>query len=421
METEPKRFIAILTAAAVLLLFLAGCIPVEEKEAGPSPSHVSADASAAAAAAEPVQIEPETPGSVSDPAQTLLDHMTLDEKIGQLFMIRPDQLVESISEDSIHDHSTYGVKELDTDLLEVLSRYPAGGFALFGKNIESPEQVRALTAQLAQTGPVPPLIAIDEEGGNVARLANHDGFSLPHVGTMESIGQTKDPANAYAASSQIGSYLCDLGFNMNFAPVADINTNPQNRIIGARAFGSEPGLVTDMVSSYIDGLHDQGILSTVKHFPGHGDTQNDTHAGVVVVHKTWDELLDCELIPFISVLDKTDAVMVAHITVDHVTSDGLPATLSRELLTDHLRSELGYDGLIITDALAMAAIRENYTSAEAAVLAFEAGNDILLLPADYEEAFIGIRDAVQSGRISEERLNESVLRILRVKLSLPGS
>lgn len=346
---------------------------------------------------------------------TLLSQMSLREKVGQLFVIRPDQLMTSITETSVHDTKGKGATALTDDMRAVLAQYPAGGFAIFAKNIASPQQLITFHTELRSACRIVPLIAVDEEGGRVARVANAKGFFVPNVGSMESIGRTGDPENARKAASDIGNYLAEYGFTMDFAPDADINTNPDNRVIGDRAFGSDPQLVSEMVSAYLDGLHEHRILAVLKHFPGHGDTSEDTHSGYVAVHKTWDELLQTELVPFVDHFDKADAVMVAHITLDNVTDDGLPATLSHELVTGKLRGELGYDGLVITDALAMGAIESRYSSAEAAVMAFDAGCDVLLMPQNYTEAFDGILTAVEDGRISEERLNESVMRILRVK------
>ena len=197
--------------------------------------------------------------------------------------------------------------------------------------------------------------------------------------------------------------------------MADINSNPLNIVIGNRSFGSDKELVSSMVSSFLDGLHSEKVAGCIKHFPGHGDVSGDTHDGYVAVLKTWDQLLDTELVPFCENMDTADMIMVAHLTLPNITPDGLPASLSHELITEKLRGELGYQGLIITDALAMGAIEKAYSSSEAAVLAFNAGSDILLMPYDYREAFEGVLSAVQSGEISEERLNESVLRILELK------
>ena len=257
---------------------------------------------------------------------------------------------------------------------------------------------------------------VDEEGGRVARIARNPAFGVSNVGSMESLAASGDPGRVRDAAAKIGAYLADYGFTMDLAPVADMNTNPRNVVIGDRSFGSDPDTVTDMVAAYVEGLHSKGVSSVLKHFPGHGDTEDDSHWGTVTVKKTWQELLSAELIPFMRNLDKTDAVMVAHITLPNITGDGLPATLSKELIHGRLRQELGYDGLVITDSLSMGAITDHYGAAQAAVLAFEAGNDVLLLPENYVEAFNGLLSAVENGEISEERLDESVLRILRLKL-----
>ena len=341
--------------------------------------------------------------------------MTLREKVGQLFVIRPDQLDTTLSLEDINDTKAVGVKNLSSVMRETLSQYPAGGFAIFGKNITSPEQLKKFTSDLHNACEVVPIMAIDEEGGTVARIANHKAFNVTKYKSMEAIGATGDLTKAYDAASTIGQYIRNYGFNMDFAPVADVNTNPENIIIGNRAFGSEPQLVSEMVGAYLDGLHSQGIIGSIKHFPGHGDTRDDTHDGYVAVYKTWDELLKAELIPFIDNFDKTDTVMIAHVTMKNAKSDDLPATLSKTIVTDKLRGELGYNGIIITDALGMGAIHDYYSSGESAVLAFEAGCDILLMPYDYIEAFEAILEAVKSGRISQERLDYSVQKILRLK------
>ena len=337
--------------------------------------------------------------------------MTLREKVGQLFMIRPDQLNTTVSLDEIHNDkaSAVGVRSVSKLMLQTLKEYPAGGFIIFRKNLESPSQLKVSTKALKDSCKVPPLMAVDEEGGRIARIANHKAFKLRKYESTASI------TNPREAASYIASYIKDYGFNINFAPVADVNTNPENIVIGDRAFGSDPEHVSRMVSGYLDGLHSQGIAGSIKHFPGHGDTKNDTHEGSVYVLKTWEELMKCELVPFIDNLKKADSVMIAHIVMKNVTHDGLPATLSRELVTGKLRGELGYDGVVIVDALMMKAISNNYTSAEAAVLALEAGCDILLMPYDYREAFDGVMEAVKSGRITEARIDESVNRITKLK------
>lgn len=171
-----------------------------------------------------------------------------------------------------------------------------------------------------------------------------------------------------------------------------------------------------MVGAYIEGLNSHDIMATIKHFPGHGDTKGDTHKRYVRQDKNWDQLIESDLIPFKNNLDNTDLVMVAHITVPKVTDDGLPSSLSKEMITDRLRGQLGYDGIVITDALDMGAIVNQYSPTESVVEAFNAGADILLMPANFREAYDGLVDAIERGDISEEKLDESVLKILHLKV-----
>ena len=344
----------------------------------------------------------------------LLKGMTLNEKVGQLFIIRPDQLDTSLSLEQIHDSKASGSKILTPLMRKTLTEYPAGGFAIFRKNISDPEQLKSFIDDLKNACKIYPVMAVDEEGGRIARIANHNKFNVTKFKSMEAIGRTGNAKNAYRAAQVIGGYLKEYGFTLNFAPVADINTNPENIIIGDRAFGTTPELVSKMARAYLDGLHAQDMAGCLKHFPGHGDTKDDTHSGYAAVYKTWDELLKCELIPFIDNLDKADCIMTAHVTLESISGER-PATLTREIITGKLRDELGYKGVIITDALMMKAVCNRYSSGEAAVLAIEAGNDILLMPDDYISAFNAILNAVKSGRISEQRIDESVLRILDLK------
>jgi beta-N-acetylhexosaminidase len=186
--------------------------------------------------------------------------------------------------------------------------------------------------------------------------------------------------------------------------------------VSTQPYRSNPELVSKMVDANIEGLHQGGIISCIKHFPGHGDTKGDTHDGYVSINKTWNELKTCELVPFIHALSITDMVMLSHITTPNITTDGLPASLSYEMIQGKLRDELGYDGVIITDSLAMGAITKEYSSAESAVKAITAGVDILLMPENYIEAYDSIFQAVENGTIEESRIDESVLRILTLKL-----
>ena len=348
-------------------------------------------------------------------AEKQLESMTLEEKIGQLFIIRPDALKTYLTSEQINDPTKYGVTELDITMQKTLKEYHIGGVALFGKNISTPAQLTTFIDTMQKQSAIPLFVGVDEEGGSVSRIANSSNFDVPKFDSMQKIGETGNTENAKKVGSVIGLYLKQYGFNLNFAPVADTNTNPENIIIGNRSFGKDPNLVAKMVTAEISGLHKSGIISCVKHFPGHGDTKGDTHTGYVSIDKTWDELKKCELIPFVNSLSITDMVMVSHITAPNVTTDKLPASLSAEMIEGKLRKELGYKGVVISDSMAMGAITKEYSSSESSVKAIQAGIDIILMPDDFVAAYNGILTAVKNSIISEERIDESVLRILKLK------
>ncbi|MCB2286809.1 glycoside hydrolase family 3 protein [Clostridium algidicarnis] len=350
-------------------------------------------------------------------AKKLLHGMTLEEKIGQLFIIRPDDLELNLTSEQINDSTNDGAVELDTNMQETLKKYPIGGVALFGKNILNPTQLTTFISDMQKQSTIPLFVSIDEEGGIVSRIAKSPNFDVPKFESMQKIGETKNVAKAKDVGFTIGSYLKSYGVNLDFAPVADINTNPKNIVIGNRSFGNDPDLVSKMVFAEISGLHEAGIMSCVKHFPGHGDTKGDTHTGEVSIEKTWEELKKCELVPFINSIDTTDMVMISHITIPNITSDGIPASLSNEIIEGKLRKELGYKGVVISDAMEMGAITKKYSSEESAVKAVLAGVDIILMPESFVESYNGIYDAVKNGVINETRIDDSVLRILNLKES----
>lgn len=357
-----------------------------------------------------------TDGRVMEQAEQLLASMTVREKVGQMLLIRPESLHPNLSPAQINDLHKFGATAVDLQMAATLADYPVGGIVLFGKNIQSPTQLTSFTDELQGNSVIPLFIGVDEEGGSVSRIANSAGFKVPKYTSMQAIGQTGDPENARKVGLTIGSYLKKYGVNLDFAPVADVNTNPDNIVIGNRSFGNDPNMVATMVTAAVAGLHEAGVMSCLKHFPGHGDTAADTHSEAVFINKSWDELRNCELIPFVAgIAAQTDMIMIAHITAENVTYDQLPATLSPEMLTGKLRIELGYQGVIITDSMFMGAITKHYRSGDAAVAAVLAGTDIVLMPEDFREAFDSICEAVSNGTISEARIDESVQRILSLK------
>lgn len=338
----------------------------------------------------------------------VLGKMSLREKVGQLFIVRPEALAENSNAETAP-----ATDRVDDAVISRIEEYPVGGIALFSRNITSAEQLPMFISDLQSSSKYPLFIAVDEEGGRVARIANSDFFNVASYKSMAEVGKTDNPAKAEEVGRKIGFYLKKIGFNYDFAPVADVNTNPDNIVIGDRSYGNNPVTVGKMVSALLDGLHKSGIIGTLKHFPGHGDTKDDTHSGYVSVNKSWDELKACELVPFISALDKADTIMVSHITVTSI--DKLPSSLSYEIITRKLRNELGYNGVIITDSMAMGAVADSYTSDIAAVMAVKAGADIILMPESLEKSFNAVLNAVNSGEISISRIEESAERVLTLK------
>lgn len=362
----------------------------------------------------------------ADEVAEIMQKMSLRDKICQLFVISPEYLNPELLQKERDLKKNIGLTELTQSEKSYYKRFPAGGFVIFAKNIIEPEQLAHLTEQLHSltsahiTTPdispfTKPLIFVDEEGGKVARIASNSNFDVPVFNNMLTV---KDSSEAYKIGQSIGEYLSLYNIDVDFAPVADVNTNPENPVIGERAFSSNPVLAGKLAFAMYDGLASQNVGGCLKHYPGHGDTKTDTHLGYAETTKSWQQLLDCELLPFIyGINNSVTMIMTAHISAPAVTNDKTPASLSAYLIDQKLRTELHYDGLIITDSLSMKAITSNYSSGESAVQAFLAGNDFLLLPEDYEQAFSSIYMALKHGLITEKRLNESVERIIRYKLN----
>ena len=406
-----KRFAAFVSTVLAAVLCACSAAPKDVL-----PNKAAQPTEAPTQQAQTTQAAPtEQPTPEPDPVQQLLEEMTLEQKVGQLFLVRPDSLDLSQTQDQINDAKADGVTELTDAMRQTLAEYPVGGVVIFGKNLESPQQITQFLDDLQQASDTPLFTAIDEEGGLVARLANNAAFDLPQYESAAAVGTYGNPEDARAMGRTIGGYLKEYGFNLDFAPVADVNTNPDNPVIGTRAFSSEPQTAADLVGGACAGFADAGIACTLKHFPGHGDTAEDSHNGLAVTYKTHDELAACEWIPY-SANDLTGcAVMVGHIAAPNVTGDLTPASLSGTMITGYLRGELGFTGLVITDSMAMHGVTDAYSSGDAAIAAIEAGVDIILMPEVLSEAFDAVAAAVENGTISEARLNESVYRVLQYK------
>ncbi len=348
--------------------------------------------------------------------EEMLRKMTLREKVGQLFFVRPEALDPDIHwENPPTDLAPLKLQEVNEKMKQQNKSYPVGGIILYDWNINDEAQLAKFLPQLkALNGK--PLICIDEEGGRVARLANNPNFHVKKYESMAAIGATGNPANAYECGNTIGTYLKKYGFDIDFAPVADVNTNPDNIIIGKRAFSDDPAVAAPMVVNYLQGLKDAGIVGCIKHFPGHGDVKTDTHYGYAQTQKTWAEMLSCEMVTFRAGINwGCQLVMTAHIGAPKVIGSDIPSTMSSVMLQNKLRGELGYRNIIVTDALEMGAITKQYTNVDAVLGCLQAGVDIVLCPKEYAEVFDAVVKAVENGTISETRLNDSVRRILMLK------
>ncbi|MBQ7758147.1 glycoside hydrolase family 3 N-terminal domain-containing protein [Anaerotignum sp.] len=329
--------------------------------------------------------------------QEIIDDMTPAEKAGQLLMADFRQNTDGT-----------GMTTLSEEAKEALAEYHMGGVILFAENLDTTEQTQQLTADLQAAADLPLFIGIDEEGGIVSRLGKsnieHDEF--PPAAEMEDV---------FWAGTSIGSTLSMLGINVDFAPVADVNTNPDNPIIGTRAFSSDPQAAADKVSEFISAMQELDVSACAKHFPGHGDTAMDSHKGETYVEHDMERLRTVEFVPFEqAIATGVDFIMAGHIKTPNATTDDLPASLSPEML-GILRNDLGFGGIIITDAMNMGAIVDEFGAGQSAVMAVQAGVDIVLMPADLAEAANALTEAIKDGTISEERVNESLNRILSLK------
>ena len=331
-----------------------------------------------------------------------IEVMPLEDKVAGLFVVQPEAITGVATAVQAGDGTR-----------EALSKYAVGGIVYFSKNIESKEQLAQMIDNTQLYTKYPLFIAVDEEGGSVARVA--DAGIGTKVDSAQAIGQTGDTNNAYQAGLTIGGYLSELGFNLDFAPVADL-ANVENSVMADRAYGSDASATMPFVTSVMQGLQEKKVTACLKHFPGIGSSVQDTHEGLAVSERTAEEFRANEFTVFQAGIDAgANMIMVGHMSAPALTGDNTPCSLSGSVVTDILRNELGFDGVIITDALNMSAISEYHSAEEAAVLALRAGCDMLLMPEDFEAAYKGVLQAVQDGVISEERINDSLRRIYRIK------
>ena len=382
-------YLLVLTVLAVVLVVI--CVRRGQDAAQPSPTPRTS--------ASPT---PRTSAEVrKDAAQALLDGMTTHEKICQLLIVQPEVLTGGST-----------VTGMTDELAAALRAYPVGGLLLSAGNMTSGEQLTALTAALSNGCKTAPLISVDEEGGRVARLMNTVGTTK--LGSMYSY-RAQGTQGAHDNAQTIARDIAAYGFNTDFAPVADVWTNKRSNAIGDRAYSDDYDEAAELVAAAVKGFHDGGVICCLKHFPGHGSTKTDSHDGAATVDKTLPQLRQEDLKPFMSgIAAGADMVMVGHLTVP--TMDDAPASVSHKIVTNLLRYDLGFRGVIVTDGLQMQALAQ-YTDGEKAVLALAAGNDMLLEISDVPGTVAAIEKALADGTLTQAALDQSVLRILQLKLA----
>ncbi len=323
----------------------------------------------------------------------LMSNMTLEEKIGQMIVIN------------------YNISEVNEELRSLLEDVKPGGFILMQNNYSTFDATRKFVNDIKSYSSLPFIVATDQEGGRVQRLQLLTDVEPTYVPPMSDVGDTNDIDIAYDVGKVIAEEVRTLGINVVFAPVVDVFSNIDNTVIGNRSFGSDTDIVTRLALSVSKGLEDNGVVSTFKHFPGHGDTSVDSHSSLPIIYKSYEEIDSQELIPFKSaILNGTNMIMTAHIALPNITGDNTPSTMSKEIVTGILRDKLGFDGIVISDALNMKALTNNYSDEEIYIKTVSAGVDILLMPRDARLAVESIKN-----NISEDRINESVRRILKFK------
>lgn len=344
------------------------------------------------------EIETKKQNEMEEKIENYMKEMTLEEKIGQMLIL--SNRTPTMSE------------ELRQELITV----QPGGFIFFAENFTNQANTHALMEEINKTAKVPYLLSIDQEGGRVQRLKTQEDIEVETIPPMSEIGETKDINLAYETGYKIGNDLKKYGLNMDFAPVVDTLTNTENKSILGRSFGSDYNLVSDMGLSLAKGLKEAGIIPVYKHFPGHGSTTVDSHYDLPVLSKTKEELLNSDLIPFQNAINNdAEVIMIGHLAIPNITQDQTPSSLSKEIITDLLKEEMGYKGLVVTDALNMKALTKYYTEPEIYEKAINAGVDLLLMPEHPLETITWIKEQVESGKIKKEKIDNSVKKILTMK------
>lgn len=333
---------------------------------------------------------------------------SLDERIGEL------SLEEKIGQMLIISNSSTSMNESFKSLLEQIK---PGGIIFFKENFTNYEKTKTLIEEIEKTSKIPYLLATDQEGGRVQRLSKLEDKNITLIPQMKELGKRENKKLAYNVGKVIAEELQVFGINMNFAPVIDVLSNSNNQVIGDRSFGTSKEIVSELGISLAKGLMDHGVIPVYKHFPGHGNTEVDSHYDLPLISKTKEELLENDLIPFQNAIQNgAEVIMIGHLAVPNISND-IPASLSKVLISDLLKQEMNYNGLVITDALNMKAITNRYEPKEIYEMAINAGVDLLLMPKDPLEAINKIKESIEKGTIKESQIDQSVKKILNLKLN----
>ena len=382
-----KTFIRLFSVLLSIMLFCTGC--------GVSKENSKSDT-----------VENKEP-TVDEKVEKIVNNMTLEEKVGQIFMVAP----EAVDKDG-------GSTTVFTENIEKeIEKYNLGGYILFASNIENPTQTQELINGLKKSSKIQPFVGVDEEGGRVARIGKNSAMGVEKIEPMAQVGKSQNYERANEIGTTIGKYIKNLGFNLDFAPDTDVLTDSNNTEIGDRSFGNDPEVVGKMATEVVKGLQCENISNVLNHFPGHGGSIGNSHQGFSLSNRTEEELKKCEIVPFKTAIENgADCVMVAHMSLPNVTGDNIPATLSKKVVTDMLKTELNFKGVVFSDSMSMGAITENYGTGDACVKAVEAGIDMVLMPENLDEAYNAVLEAVKNGKISQERLDDAVSRIIKAKI-----
>ena len=340
--------------------------------------------------------------SIEEKVNYKMDNLSIDEKIAQMLIV--------YYIDNSGDKST-----IKFDLPEGMDIYT--GFILMSDNITTYDRTLNFVKGMQNDSDIPMIISTDEEGGSVQRIKGIRDISVTDIPYMYYLGQTKDKNLAYKVGEIIANELRTIGVNLTYAPVMDIYSNPNNTVIGKRSFGSDPNTVYDMATSLKNGIEDNLVNTCIKHFPGHGDTETDSHFEIPIINKTLDELENSDLLPFIKSINDTNMIMVGHVALPKITNSSIAASLSKEIVTDLLKNKYNYKGLVITDALNMRSLTNNYSDKEIYTMAINAGVDLLLMPNGSKNAIKYIKEAIDDEEIDINTINESVRKILTYKYS----